>query len=498
MSIEMLHPNDTISSTDSMILSPKNKLSGGMVIIDATMIKLPEIKQTPPLMSGGMYLDKLSNRMVYSNGSEWITIAKASDITDPINIELNKITTALKTKVDTVIAGVSYEPAASISGTTLYINFPTSGGGGSSSNDTGLFSTAPEGAIQGYSLLSGQTHIDARSKMGEQSGRDGSYDRPYRTRNGWCVADGNYWEWKGETDTIVKIVPNLNDQSPYLAGTPLNGRTITDRVIAASGQVDGHVLTVDEMPRHKHGIKLLHAAYDPKQDPDGYPNTNWPTPETEAIHSENQPDYSRCYPNGAGNPLGSVGGNQPHTHGLTNAQPNHCNVIWLYNIAIPEKALTVAKGDGRYVLKTGDNMTGSLGIQGRVTPSDYGNFDERYVLKSGSAIPQMWAGDNDISVAVTGNYTRLLLSAVGHFDRPNDGTTLRQVYFTIYKNGTQVAQATTTIYNTKGGSKGHSWRYEDDGVVFKQYGITMAPGDVIRVVGSGSYLKSTNIRVDFC
>lgn len=470
-----------------MILSPDNKLQGGMVVIDATMIKLPVINQTPQLNAGGMYFDKLLNRMKYCTGGEWITITKSTDITDPINVELNKITAALNTKVDTVISGVSYEPAASISGTTLYINFPVTGGGGSSSNDTGLFSTAPEGSIQGYALLSGQTHEDARGRMGDQSGRDGTIDRPYRTRNGWCVADGNHWEWEGETATVVKQVPNLNDQSPYLAGTPLNGRTITDRVIQSAGTVDPHTLTVDEIPRHNHFLPAGGGSDGPREAL-SVDSGAW---EANAMDWRGEGAWNAAYTN-------STGGNQPHTHGLTNAQPNHCNVIWLYNIAIPEKALTVAKGDGRYVLKTGDNMSGSLGIQGRVTPTDYGNFDERYVQKSGSAIPQMWAGDNDISVAVTGNYTRLLLSAVGHFDRPNDGTTLRQVYFTIYKNGTQVAQATTTIYNTKGGSKGHSWRYEDDGVVFKQYGITMAPGDVIRVVGSGSYLKSTNIRVDFC
>lgn len=502
MSIQITHPRDIILSTGDITITTSNKLSRGMINLDSSAVKLPNVQSVmdAPPSDGAITFERAIKRLRYYDGVEWITIRKDTEITDPINSEISSIKNILNTKVDTVISGVSSEPMATISGTTLYINFPVSGGG-SGSNDTGLFSTAPEGAIQGYSLMSGQTHEQARATLGDQSSSDGSPSRPFVTRNGWCIADGKYWKWEGEKQTIVKQVPNLNDQSPFLSGTPYDARTITDRVIASTGQVDGHVLTVGEMPRHKHGIRLMHAWEDTKQDAEGFPNTNWmynPTADYSAIHPDSQPDYSWCTPNGGGNPLGSVGGNQPHSHGLSNVSPNHCKVIWMYNIATPEKALTIEKGDGRYVLKRGDNMTGSLGIQGRVTPTDYGNFDERYVQKSGSAIPQMWAGDNDISVAVTGNYTRLLLSAVGHFDRPNDGTTLRQVYFTIYKNGTQVAQATTTIYNTKGGSKGHSWRYEDDGVVFKQYGITMAPGDVIRVVGSGSYLKSTNIRVDFC
>lgn len=55
---------------------------------------------------------------------------------------------------------------ASISGTTLYINFPVTGGGGDLPEDqTGLFTNAPEGAIQGYSLLSGQTQEQARDTL---------------------------------------------------------------------------------------------------------------------------------------------------------------------------------------------------------------------------------------------------------------------------------------------------------------------------------------------
>lgn len=78
------------------------------------------------------------------------------------------------------------------------------------------------------------------------------------TTTGWCIADGKYWTWVGEAGTITRQVPNLNDQSPYLAGTPSNGRTITDRVIAASGQIAGHALTIAEIPSHKHAIRLNH------------------------------------------------------------------------------------------------------------------------------------------------------------------------------------------------------------------------------------------------
>lgn len=489
MSIQLNHPSDVVETTGDMKLTVGNKLTGGVIILDSSAVKMPIVSNTAqlPTSQSNMVFDRSIRRIKYHDGSEWITIRKDTEITDPINQDITNIKAKLDTKVDTVISGVSSEPMATISGTTMYINFPVGGGGGSTSNDTGLFSTAPEGAIQGYALMSGQTHEQARGTLGDQSSSDGSPERPYVTRNGWCIADGKYWKWEGETGTIVKQVPNLNDQSPYLAGTPLNGRTITDRVILSAGTVDPHALTVDELPRHNHYLPAGGGSDGPREAL-SVDSGAW---EANAMDWRGEGAWNAAYTNSTGN-------GQPHTHGLTNAQPNHCNVIWMYNIALPEKALTVNKGDGRYVRKTGDIMTGSLGIQGRVTPTDYGNFDERYVSKTGSAIPQMWAGDNDISVPVTGTYTRLLLSAVGHFDRPNDGTTLRQVYFTIYKNGVQVAQATTTIYNTKGGSSGHSWRYEDDGVVFKQYYIAVVPGDVIRVVGSGTYLKSTNIRVDLC
>lgn len=386
MSIELYHPRDEITSAGDMTISVKNKATKGTVIIDSSSVILPINSNefgTYGIKSAIMFDDSVK-RMKYHNGSEWITIAKGSDLTDPINTELTNIKNVLDTKVDTVISGVSSVPMASISGTTLYINFPVTGGGGDLPEDqTGLFTNAPEGAIQGYSLLSGQTQEQARDTLGDQSSSDGTVDNPYVTTTGWCIADGKYWTWVGESGTITRQVPNLNDQSPYLAGTPSNGRTITDRVILATGQVLGHTLTIDEMPRHKHGIKLGHEEGG-KNDPTGYPNLDWSGPY--AVHSENQPDYSWGTPGGGGNPLGSVGGNQPHSHGVSNLQPNHCNIIWMYNIAIPQAALTISKADGRYVLKTGDNMSGSLGIQGRVTPTDYGNFDSRYVNKSGDSM----------------------------------------------------------------------------------------------------------------
>lgn len=403
MSIELNHPNNTMVSDRDLTIGVKNKSIKGTVMIDASAVILPVNSNesgTYGVKSAIMFDDSIK-RMKYHNGIEWITMAKSTDITDPINSEITNIKHMLDTKVDTVISGVSSVPMASISGTTLYINFPVSGGGGDLPEDqTGLFTNAPEGSIQGYSLLSGQTQENARDVLGDQSSSDGTQENPYVTTTGWCIADGNFWTWIGESGVVTRKVPNLNDQSPYLAGTPSNGRTITDRVIPATGQIAGHILTIDEMPRHKHGIRLS-QEWGGTHDGAGYPQTDFSGPFI--THSEDQPDYS--YASGAGgNPLGSVGGNQPHTHGVNDLQPNHCNIIWMYNIAIPQAALTISKGDGRYVLKTGDNMTGSLGIQGQVNPTDYGNFDNRYVNKSGDNM----AGSLNVTGRVTptdyGNY----------------------------------------------------------------------------------------------
>ena len=399
-------------SDTNLTIGVKNKSAKGTITIDSSSVILPinnDESGTYGVVAATMF-DKSIKRMKYHNGDEWITVFKGSDLTDPINNEISNIKNVLNTKVDTVISGVSSVPMASISGTTLYINFPVSGGGGTLPEDqTGLFTSAPEGAIQGYSLLSGQTHENARDTLGDQTSSDGTADNPYVTRNGWCIADGKYWKWEGENGTVIRQVPNLNDQSPYLAGTPYNAKTVTDRVIAASGSIEGHALTIAEMPRHKHGIRLMHGWDDNKQDAEGYPNTNWmfdPTPAYSAIHNASQPDYSWCTPNGGGNPLGSIGDSLPHSHGLTDVQPKHCNIIWMYNIAIPQAALTINKGDGRYVRKTGDNMTGSLGIQGTVTPTDYSNFDSRYLKR---------VGDDTMQGSLTLN-GRVTPSDYGNFD----------------------------------------------------------------------------------
>lgn len=67
--------------------------------------------------------------------------------------------------------------------------------------------------------MSGQTHEQARATLGDQSSSDGSPSRPFVTRNGWCIADGKYWKWEGEKQTIVKQVPNLNDQLVFIGDT---------------------------------------------------------------------------------------------------------------------------------------------------------------------------------------------------------------------------------------------------------------------------------------
>lgn len=82
-----------------------------------------------------------------------------------------------------------------------------------------------------------------------------------------------------------------------------------------------HQLTEDELAKCKPSISLAHEQGG-TQDNTGFPNTNatrWVT------HSGSQPDHSECFDDGTGNPLGSIGGDQPHN----NVQPSFVVGMWL-------------------------------------------------------------------------------------------------------------------------------------------------------------------------
>lgn len=81
-----------------------------------------------------------------------------------------------------------------------------------------------------------------------------------------------------------------------------------------------HQLTVDELAKCKPSIRLAHEQGG-SQDSTGFPNTNatrWVT------HSGSQPDLSECLDDGTGNPLGSIGNDQPHN----NVQPSIVEARW--------------------------------------------------------------------------------------------------------------------------------------------------------------------------
>tara|TARA_R110000772_G_scaffold22153_5_gene60176 strand:+ start:10490 stop:11242 length:753 start_codon:yes stop_codon:yes gene_type:complete len=75
-----------------------------------------------------------------------------------------------------------------------------------------------------------------------------------------------------------------------------------------------HTLTVNQMPNHKHSIKLSHepAASGAVNDEYGYPQVDATGPF--AVHNDIQPDGSSSSVNGVGNPLYSTGGNQSHNN----------------------------------------------------------------------------------------------------------------------------------------------------------------------------------------
>lgn len=83
-----------------------------------------------------------------------------------------------------------------------------------------------------------------------------------------------------------------------------------------------HVLTKDEMPRHKHAITLSHEQGG-SHDYLGWPQTdNWGGPKT--FHSADQPDGSNSSFRGDGNPMWSTGGDASHN----NTPPGYALYVW--------------------------------------------------------------------------------------------------------------------------------------------------------------------------
>ncbi len=372
MSIRFNHATNTMTSTNSASIV----IEGGTpsvprpLRLDASSVVFPN-KALPAGEAGAVVFDTATKTLKYHDGFQWVELLSQDEILAPIQISLTDIYNQLANRVSTVTYSASAVPSASVSGTNLNIVFPTSGGGGGAAVP-GLFTSSPPGSIMQYSLSSGQSVASIREQMsgvsGGQNGRNGTAAAPYVTKTGWCFADGMYWSWNGEGGTITKVVPNLN-QNAYLKGITTTGVTKTDSVIAGSGTVSSTSLTIAQLPPHSFdvtGTTNVAGSHTHPQQLRGNDRSglNAITSSADAgirtVISNINPagDHSHLV-TGKTNVIGS---GQGHTHNLTGIDVGHFNVAVLYNIAEPSLALNQSSGDARYVLKSGDTMTGSLTI----------------------------------------------------------------------------------------------------------------------------------------
>lgn len=374
MSIRFNHASNTMTSNDTATIV----IEGGTPSIprplrlDASSVVFPN-KQLPIGEAGAVVFDINSKTLKYHDGFQWVELLSQDDILAPIQISLTDIYNQLANRVSTVTYSTSAIPSASVSGTNLNIIFPSSGGGGGGDDVPGLFTSSPPGSIMHYSLTSGQSVASIRESMsgvsGGQAGRNGTSGAPFVTKTGWCFADGLYWTWNGEGGPVTKVVPNLN-QNAYLKGITTSGVTKTDAVIAGSGTVSSTTITE---PPHYHGtgsmmgmsgfngdnvVLIIGKTWD-----DGISYIGAKVPGGDQVRSQ-------LSVNGSDSRLATSttyaiypsGNTSTHTHNLTGIDVGHFNVAILYNIAEPSLALNQTSGDARYVLKSGDVMTGSLTI----------------------------------------------------------------------------------------------------------------------------------------
>lgn len=374
MSISFNNPLDTMTSTGAngsleLIVLGGTPTNPRPIRFNSSSVILP-VQTLPAGEQGAMVFDRNELVLKYHNGTSWIAVYDTDTILEPIRISLDEVNRKLNLKVETVTYSSSAVPSASISGTNLNIVFPIPSSSGT--GPTGLYTSMKPGAITQYSLTSGQTVASIREQMSGvtngQSGRNGSQGSPWKTSDGWCFADGMWWTWDGENGTITKQVPNLN-QEAYLKGITTSGVTKTDSVIASSASISGTAISIAQLPphsfsfsgttgaagRHSHsqalkgmdrsGLNALTSSND-----NGIPTV---------INNINEaPNHVHSF-SGSTN---TVGSGQAHTHGISNIDVPHFNVAYLYNIAESNVALSEKVANTRYVLKTGDVMTGSLTI----------------------------------------------------------------------------------------------------------------------------------------
>lgn len=378
MSIRFNHTanTQTVTGTLSLIVEGGTPASPRPIRLQASSVIMP-VRPLPSGEAGSVVFDTTSKTLKYHNGTSWVELLSADVILSPIYTELNNINTKLNRKIETVTYSSSAIGTASISGTNLNIVFPS--GGSVPSTIPGLFTALPPGSVVHYSLVSGQSIASIREQMsgvaGGQNGRNGTQANPYITQGGFCLADGLWWQWNGESGTVLKQVPNLNRGS-YLKCITTTGVTSTNANIAASGTLSS---TAIAFPDHYHGVGGMVGISGSQGDDgifitgkvwnDGRSYTgamvtgdNNKGLQTSAVNgTDTRTAFSTTYAVAAnGGAMGSTTSN--HTHQIQSIDVQHLDVAALYSIANPSTAMNQAAADKRYVLKSGDTMTGSLTI----------------------------------------------------------------------------------------------------------------------------------------
>lgn len=379
MSISFNNPLDTMTSTGAngsleLIVLGGTPTNPRPIRFNSSSVILP-VQALPAGEQGAMVFDRNELVLKYHNGTSWIAVYDTDTILEPIRISLDEVNRKLNLKVETVTYSSSAVPSASISGTNLNIVFPIPSSSGT--GPTGLYTSMKPGAITQYSLTSGQTVASIREQMSGvtngQSGRNGSQGSPWKTSDGWCFADGMWWQWVGENGTITKQVPNLN-QEAYLKGITTSGVTKTDSVIASSASISGTAISIAQLPPHsfsfsgttgaagRHGHSQALKGMD-RSGLNALTSSNDNGIPTVINNINEAPDHVHSF-SGSTN---TVGSGQAHTHGISNIDVPHFNVAYLYNIAESNVALSEKVANTRYVLKTGDTMSGSLTIANSAT-----------------------------------------------------------------------------------------------------------------------------------
>lgn len=368
MSISFNHPKDTLTSTGSLniIVLGGTPAAPRPIRLSASSVIMP-VRALPTGEAGSMVFDTASKTMKYHDGTRWIELQSASDIIAPIEISLQDIYNKLNTKVQSVTYTSSAVASATISGTNLNIVFPlpsSSGGTG----PTGLFTSSKPGSIMQYALTSGQSVASIREQMSGvvngQAGRNGSASLPWKTSDGWCFSDGMYWTWEGQNGTVVKQVPNLN-QEAYLKPMSLTGLTKTDIPIGSSGTTTSVALTIAQLPAHS--FTVSGQTSEAGEHIHRFPLSNQKSGTGWADGATPNRFDGYGYVEASGNHIhtfagttNTIGQGQGHSHGIQNVDVAHFNVAVLYNIAEGTVALSETVANSRYVLKTGDIMSGAL------------------------------------------------------------------------------------------------------------------------------------------